>query len=95
MGEVDKVDKSAMSQAATVHVNSVDHDRLLQQVHAAASAARDCGDTGVADYLLKLEETLDAKPQTLKDQLIPYVTDHPDVLEYFPPEFAIGIQEQL
>jgi hypothetical protein len=92
---MDDVDKTAMAQAATVHVNSVDHDRLVEQVRTAANKAQRGGDTGVADRLVKLADGLGSRPQALKDQLIAYITPRREVLQYFPREFARGITEKL
>jgi hypothetical protein len=87
----DEFDKHAVAQAATVHVNAVEHDDLVSHVQAASDKAEKAGDAGTADKLRKLAEKHHERPQALKDQLIALVTAHPDALHHFKPRFARDI----
>lgn len=83
-----EIDPSAVSQAATEHVSSMDGAQLTQQVQTAANNATSNGQPDVAQQLLGLVSQHSANPQGLKDEIVSLIQNNPQILAHFEPAFV-------
>jgi hypothetical protein len=86
-----EIDQQSVGQAADEHVSSMDAGQLTQHVQTAANNAQQNGDTGLAAQLTGLLEQYRSNPQNLKGELVSLITNNPQVLQHFAPEFAKNI----
>ncbi len=76
-------------QAASDHVQSMDDTQVQQHLQTAADNAQSSGDTGVASMISSVLSGGGAGD--LKSRAIDLITNNPQVLQHFAPEFAQGI----
>jgi hypothetical protein len=90
-----QIDQQSLNQAADQHINSMDPNVVQQHVATAAATAQENGDTGVAGMLMDLLNRQGSNSQGLQGELISIVTNNPQILQHFAPEFAQGILSKL
>ena len=83
-----EIDKESVSQAADEQVNNTSHEDLKQQVETAANNASQSGNTNVASQLFTLVQQYEANPQGLKSEVISLISNNPQIIQHFAPEFA-------
>lgn len=89
------VDQQTLSQAASDHVQSVSPDELTQHLQTAADNASQNGQEGTAQQITDMISRNASNPQGLKDEVVSLVTNNPQVLQNFLPDFAKSLLARL
>lgn len=90
-----QIDQQSLSQAADQHISSLDPNTVMQHVQNAATTAQQNGDTGMAGQLMGLLNQQGSNPQGLQGALVSVITNNPQILQHFAPDFAKGILGNL
>jgi hypothetical protein len=90
-----EIDQQSLSQAADQHIGSLDPNQVAQHVQTAATNAQQNGDTGMAGQLMGLLNQQGSNPQSLQGDLVTIITNNPQILQHFAPDFAKGILSGL
>jgi len=89
------VDEQTISQAASDHVESMDPDALGQHLQTAADNASQNGQEGVAQQITDLLSRNASNPQGLKDEAVALMSNNPQILQNFVPDFARSLLSRL
>jgi hypothetical protein len=90
-----QLDQQSLNQAAEQHINSLDPNQVMQHVQTAAATAQQNGDSGAAGMLTGLLSQQGSNPQGLQGELVTIITNNPQILQHFLPDFAKGILGNL
>ncbi len=90
-----QIDPQSLSQAADQHIGSLDPNTVMQHVQSAANTAQQNGDTGMAGMLTGLLSQQGSNPQGIQGELVSIITNNPQILQHFAPDFAKGILGNL
>lgn len=90
-----QLDQQSLNQAADQHISSMDPNQVLQHVQTAATTAQQNGDSGVAGMLTGLMNQQGSNPQGIGGALVSIITNNPQILQHFAPDFAKGILGNL
>jgi len=90
-----EVDQPSVSQAASDHVSDMDHSQLTQNLQTAADNANQNGQSGIAQQLMGLISRNGSNPVGMKQEAISVITNNPQILEHFAPDFAKGILSRI
>lgn len=90
-----QLDQQQVAQATSQHVNSMDPNELTQHVQTAADNAQQNGNTGLAAQLYGLVQQYESNPSGLKDEVINLVSNNPQILQQFAPEFAQNVLQRI
>jgi hypothetical protein len=90
-----EIDQQSVGQAANDQVSSMDHGELTQHLQTAADNAQQNGQTDIAQQIVALIEQHGSNPQGLKDEAISLISNNPQILQHFAPEFAQKILGSL
>jgi len=90
-----EVDQPSVSQAANDHVSSMDPSQLSQHLQTAADNANQNGQGDLAQQLMSVVSQNSSNPQGLKQAAISLITNNPQVLQQFAPDFAKGILNRI
>jgi hypothetical protein len=90
-----QIDQQSLNQAADQHISSLDPNQVLQHVQTAATTAQQNGDSGVAGMLTGLLNQQGSNPQGIQGALVSIITNNPQILQHFAPDFAKGILGNL
>lgn len=82
------LDPQAVGDAAAQHVNSMDASELQQHAQTAADNAQQNGNTGLAQQLYGLVQQYQSNPEGLKGEVVSLISNNPQILQQFAPEFA-------
>ena len=86
-----QVDQQAVSQAANDHVSSMDHSELTQNLQTAADNANQNGQGDIGQLIMGMIQRNGTNPEGLKEDAISLITNNPQILEQFAPDFAKGL----
>jgi hypothetical protein len=90
-----QVDPQAVSQAASDHVSSMDSSDLTQHLQTAADNANQNGQGGIAQQIMGLIQQSGTNPEALKQNAISLISNNPQILQQFAPDFAKGLLGRL
>jgi hypothetical protein len=90
-----EIDQQSLSQAVDQHIGSLDPNQVAQHVQTAATTAQQNGDTTMAGQLIGLLSQQGSNPQGLQGGLVSIITNNPQILQHFAPDFAKGILSGL
>ena len=90
-----EIDQQSVGQAAQQQVNSMDHGELTQHLQTAADNAQQSGQSDIAQQIMGLISQHGSNPQGLKDEAVSLITNNPQILQHFAPEFAQKIMGSL
>jgi hypothetical protein len=83
-----EIDTQAVEDAAAQHVNSLDLSELQQHTQTAADSAQQNGSEGLAQQLSGLVQQYRSNPEGLKSEIVSLISNDPQILQQFAPEFA-------
>lgn len=86
-----EIDQTSISEAASDHVENMDHDELKGQLQQAADNASSSGNTGIAEMITTVVSQHGSNPEALKEQAVSLITNNPQILQHLTPSFAQGI----
>jgi hypothetical protein len=89
------IDPQAVGDAAAEHVNSMDASEVQQHAQTAADNAQQNGNEGLAQQLTSLVQQYQSNPEGLKGELVTLISNNPQVIQQFAPEFAQKILGSL
>lgn len=90
-----QVDQQSVSQAANDHVGSMDPSEVTQHLQTAADNANQNGQGDIAQVITGFIERDGANPDALKQDAVGLITNNPQILQQFAPEFARGILSRI
>lgn len=90
-----QVDQQSVSQAASDHVGSMDPSEVTQHLQTAADNANQNGQGDIAQVITSMVERDGTNTDALKQDAIGLITNNPQILQHFAPEFLRGILSRL
>ena len=88
-------DPQAVSQAASDHVESMDHSDLTQHLQTAADNANQSGQGDFAQQIVGIIERNGTNVDGLKQDAVALISNNPEILQQFAPDFAKGLLGRL
>ncbi|MBV8724685.1 MAG: hypothetical protein JO351_11375 [Candidatus Eremiobacteraeota bacterium] len=90
-----EIDQQSVAQAAQSNVSSMDHEELTEHLQTAADNAQQNGQSGIAQQIMGLISQHGSDPAALKQEAISLISNNPQILTHFAPDFAKGILGSL
>lgn len=90
-----QLDSSTVGQALSDHLNTVDNDQLGDHLQTAASNLQANGQGDIAQQLEGLASQIASNPSGVKESVVSLITNNPQLLQQFAPEFVQGIASKL
>ncbi len=90
-----EIDPQSVAQSAQANVGSMDHQELTQHLQTAADNAQQNGESGIAQQIMGLISQHGSDPAALKQDAISLISNNPQVLQHFAPDFAKRILGSL
>jgi 23S rRNA G2445 N2-methylase RlmL len=89
------LDSATVGQAVSDHLGAVGNDQLTDHLQAAAANLQQNGQTDYAQQATALAQQVGTNPSGVRDSLVSLITNNPQILQQFLPEFAAGIASRL
>lgn len=95
LGGGGSIDPQALEQAVTDHIGNTDAGELGDHLQTAASNLQQQGQGDLAQQAIGIVSKLQSDPAGAKDEAIAFITNNPDIIQHFAPDFAKGILAKL
>ncbi len=89
------VDRQALGDAASEHVNSMDSGQLTDHLQTAAQNAQQNGQGDLASQIQGVITQAQSNPDAAKGAVVELIKNNPQIIQHFAPQFAQGILGKL
>lgn len=90
-----QLDSAKVGQAVSDHLDTVDSNQLSDHLQTAASNLQANGQGDLAQQVTGLVQQISSNPAGIKDSVVAFIRNNPQVLQHFAPDFAQGIAARL